>query len=56
MTLCVCVCVCVCVRACILFSDRFCMSRTLFKIAMPGDYKLCERFLPINLCNRSHHL
>jgi len=20
------------------------------------DYKLCEQFLPINLCNRSHHL
>jgi len=21
-----------------------------------GDYKWCERFLPTNLCNRSHHL
>jgi len=21
-----------------------------------GDYKLCERFLPIDLFNRSHHL
>jgi hypothetical protein len=28
----------------------------LYNCVIQDDYKWCERFLPINLCNHSHHL